>query len=78
MIRSEITLSKLHSNKDHKSNLCNIQSSDLYFAINLQAYQFVGHLVINFVAAIFAALVFDFPFRNLKRIAQGKPLDAPY
>ncbi|WAR14840.1 NRF6-like protein [Mya arenaria] len=42
------------------------------------AYQFVGHVVINYVAAIFAALVFDFPFRNLKRVVQRKTLNSPF
>jgi len=44
----------------------------------LQAYMFVGHVVINYAAAIAAALIFDFPFRNLKRIVQKKPIDSPF
>ncbi|XP_052213782.1 O-acyltransferase like protein-like isoform X5 [Dreissena polymorpha] len=42
------------------------------------AYQFVGHLVVNYAAAVAAALVFDFPFRNLKRVIHGKELDAVF
>lgn len=43
-----------------------------------QAYMFVGHVVISYAAGVVTALVFDFPFRNLKRIVQKKPLDTPY
>ncbi|XP_045162819.2 uncharacterized protein LOC123527433 [Mercenaria mercenaria] len=42
------------------------------------AYQFIGHVVVNFGAAFFASLAFDMPFRNIKRIAHGKSLDTPY
>ncbi|XP_060580455.1 uncharacterized protein LOC132737209 [Ruditapes philippinarum] len=42
------------------------------------AYQFIGHVVVNFGAAFFASLAFDMPFRNIKRILHKKPLDDPF
>ncbi|KAL4221456.1 hypothetical protein ACF0H5_019713 [Mactra antiquata] len=42
------------------------------------AYQFIGHIVVNFAAAFFASLAFDLPFRNIKRIFHQKNIDGPY
>lgn len=42
------------------------------------AYQFVGHVTVNYAAALILSLVIDIPFRNLKRIVYGKPLETPF